>query len=54
MIIQKAVLKNFTIFKGKHLYWSFFLINLQLQTPTQVCSYEYFEFLKNTYFEEHL
>ena len=35
-IIQKAVLKNFAIFTGKHLCWSFFLIKLQLQTPTQV------------------
>ena len=52
--IQKAVLKNFHIFTGKHLGWSFFLIKLQLQTPTKVFSYEYFEILKNTYFEEHL
>ena len=29
----------------------FLLIKLQLQTPTQVFSHEYFENLKNTYFE---
>ena len=52
--IQEAVLKNFAIFTGKHLRWSFFLIKLQLQTPTQVFSYEYSEILRNTYFEEDL
>ena len=46
--------KNFAKFTGKHLCWSFFLIKLQLQTPTQVFSYEYFKFLKNTYFEDRL
>ena len=48
--MQKAFLNNFAIFTEKHLCWSFFLI----KTPTQVFSYEYFEILKNTYFEEHL
>ena len=38
--MQKAVLKNFAIFTGKRLCWSFFLITLQLQTPTQVLSHE--------------
>ena len=37
--IEKAILKNFTIFAGKHLCWSHFLTKLQAQ---------------NTYFEEHL
>ena len=39
MFYKKTVLKNFEIFLGKHLCWSFFLIN---------------EVFKNTYFEEHL
>ena len=52
--IQKTVLKNSAIFTGKQLCWSFFLIKLQLQTPTQVFSYEYFKILKNASFEEHL
>ena len=30
--MHKAVLKNFAIFTGKHLCWSFCLIKLQLQT----------------------
>ena len=51
---QKAVLKNFAISTGKHLCWNFFLTKLHLQTPKPVFSYEYWEFLKNTYFEEHL
>ena len=57
---KKPVLKNFAIFKGKHLCWSLFLIKLQgLQlylkdTPTQVFSCEYCEIFKKTYFEEYL
>ena len=50
--MNKAVLKNFAIFTGKHLCCSLFL--LKLQTPTQVFSCEYCEIFKNTYFEEHL
>ena len=34
MIVKKGVLKDFaiftTVFIGKHLYWSFFLITLQV------------------------
>ena len=49
--IEKAVLKNFSIFTGKHLCWSFFLIQLQAwrpaillkETPTQVFSCEFCE-----------
>ena len=52
--LDLAVLRNFAIFTGKNLCWSFFLIKLQLQAPTLVFSYEYFNILKNTYFEEHL
>ena len=59
--IKKAVLKNFAIFKGKHLTWSLFLINLQAwrsatlkKTPTQLFSFEFCEIFKNTYSEEHV
>ena len=60
--IIKAVLKNFAIFTGKYLCWSFFLIKLQdsrpitllKETPTQVFSCEYYNIFKNTYFEKHL
>ena len=60
--IKKDVLKSFTIFTGKHLCWSLFLITLQAfrletllkGTPTQVFSCEYCEIFKNSYFEEHL
>ena len=31
--IKKAVLKNFTIFTGKHLCWSLFLTKLQASIP---------------------
>ena len=49
---KKAVLKNFAIFVGKHLYWSLFLI--KLQSPTQPFSCEYCEIFKTNFFEEHL
>ena len=59
--IKIAVLKNFTIFTGKHLCRSLFFIKLQAglqlyykETPTQVFSCEYFEIFKNTYFGKHL
>ena len=46
----------------KHLCWRFVITKLQAfrpakllkETPTQVFSYEIWEILKNTYFEEHL
>ena len=40
------ILENFLIFTGKHLYWSLFLIKLQLylyETSTHVFSCEYCE-----------
>ena len=43
--MKKAVLKNFAIFTGKHLYCSLFLIKLQ--------AFQAWIF-KNTYFEENL
>ena len=59
--IEKAVLKNFTIFTWKHLRWSLFFIELQAsrpatvlrETPTKVFSREYCENFKNTYFQEN-
>ena len=60
----RCVLKNFTNFTGKHLYWSLFFYKVaSLQAcnvtkkrllPTQVFSCEIWEILKNTYFEKHL
>ena len=47
-----GVLKNYTIFTGKHLCWSLFLI--KKPTPTQVFSSEYCKIFKNTYFGENL
>ena len=48
MFYKKATQKNFAIFTGEHLCWSFFLIKLQ------VFSCEYCAILKNIYSEEHL
>ena len=48
MFYKKATQKNFAVFTGKQLCWSFFLIKLQ------VFSCEYCAILKNIYFEEHL
>ena len=42
--MKEAALKDFTIFTGKHLCWSLFLIKLQLyekETLTQLFSSEY-------------
>ena len=57
MFFKIGVLKNFAIFSGKHLCWSPFLINkpeglqrYQKETPTQVCSCEYCEIFKNSFF----
>ena len=59
---KKLFLNFFSIFTGKHLCQSLFLINLQAWRPAtlfkkasaQVFSCEYWEILKNTYFEEYL
>ena len=37
--IKKVDLKNFAIFKGKHLYWSLFLIKLQAFRPVNIAKY---------------
>ena len=36
MLYKKTVFKNFAIFKGKHLYWSFFSIKLQAFRSTDL------------------
>ena len=60
--IKISVLKNCSIFTGKHLCWTIFLIKLQArrsqlfweETPTQVFSCEYCKILKKTFLTEHL
>ena len=56
--IKKAVLKNFEIFTGKHLCWSFQSFRPATLSKTdfkkQVFSREYCEIFKSTYFEKHL
>ena len=60
--IEKAVLKNFTIFTGKHLCWSLLLRHLRASRPATflkrdsdtVFSCEYCKIFKNTYFDENL
>ena len=55
---KKGVIKNFTKFKGKHLYQSLFLIKLHAwacnfikkETLAQVFSCKFCQILKNTYF----
>ena len=59
---EKAVLKNFAIFTGKHVRWSLFLIELQFwgpaivlkETTEKVFFCAYCEIFKNTYFQEKL
>ena len=53
MFFKIGVFMNFSIFTGKHLCWSLFLIKLQAfkkETPAQVFSCEYCEIFKNTFF----
>ena len=54
--MKNAVLKDFVIFTGKYLCWSFFLIQFfnKKETSTQVFSCEYCVTFKNISFEEHL
>ena len=49
--MKKGVLRNFTIFTGKHLYQSLFL---KKETLVHVFSCEFREFSENTLFTEHL
>ena len=51
MFYKIGVRKNFTIFIGKHLFWSQLYYK---EIPTQVFSCEYCEIFKNTSFIEHL
>ena len=44
VFFKQNFLKNFAIFTGKHLCWSLFLINLQVNIVT----------FKKTYFKKHL
>ena len=48
MFFKIGVLKNFAIFKGKHVWWIYLKEN-----RTQVVFCEYCKIFKNTYFEEH-
>ena len=54
MFYKKGFLKHFTIFTEKHLCWPASLQLYLKETPTQVFSCEYYEIVKNIYFEEHL
>ena len=59
--MKKGVLRNFTIFAGRHLCQSFVLIKLQVdacnfikkEALTQVFPYEFCEISENTFFTEH-
>ena len=50
---KKGVLRNFSKFRGKHLYQSLFL-NKVIKKEAQVFSCEFCEISKNTFFTEHL
>ena len=53
VICKKGVLKNFSKFTGKHLFWSLFFAGLRLskkETLAQVFSCQFCEFYKNTFF----
>ena len=61
MLLKTGILKDFVIFKGKHLCWSLFLIKLLAfrpafsfkslkETPRQVISCAYREIFKNIFF----
>ena len=54
MFFQKGALKNFTIFKRKHvlesLFNKFVSVQARKETPIQVFSCEYCEIFKNTFF----
>ena len=54
MFFKIGVLKRFVILTGKYLCWSLFLINFVKETPTQVCSCEYWKIFKNSFFVEHI
>ena len=51
--VRKGVLRNFAIFRGKHLWgplaWNF----IKIETQTQIFSGEFCEISKNTFLAEH-
>ena len=63
MFFKIGVLKNFTIFTGKHLRWSYFLIKLQARRSAILLQRDFNKgtllfilsiFLITLFFEEHL
>ena len=62
MFFKIEVLKNFTMFTGKHLCWSLCLVKLQSsglplyqkKTPVQVFSSKYCKIIKNRFFYKTL
>ena len=55
MFFKIGILKNFTIFTGKHLCWSVSLIKLQTFRLQHKCfPVKFVTFLKTPYFTEHL
>ena len=60
--IEKAILKNFSIFTGKHLRWTLFFnrvaglkpATVLKETPTKMFFCGYCENFKKTYFQEKL
>ena len=64
VLLKKGMLKNFTIFIGRQLCWSLFVIKLLVFRPVVLLKRypstevfyvsEYCKVSKNTYFEEHL
>ena len=63
MLFRKGALKNFTKFTGKYLYWSLFLLKLQVwrlatllkkENPTHAFSCEFSVSFKRSFFTEHL
>ena len=52
MFFNLGLLKYFTIFTGKHLYWSRFfnkVAGIEKKTPTQVFFYKYCKIFKNSF-----
>ena len=54
--VKNGVLKNFAKFTGEHLYQRLFFKRdfFEKETLAQVCSCEFCEISKNTFFTEHL
>ena len=62
MLFKIVVLKNFAIFKGKHIWWSLFLIKLQIFRPETLLKRDFdrgvflwiLRNFKKSFFIEHL